>query len=71
MLWCRCSAEDRREYLEGLLRGSKKQEVVGVLDDEALNYILARRLFQQSLLRWCLSYLAHLKLIENLKYQQD
>lgn len=36
------SAEDRREYLEGLLRGSKKEEVAGVLDDEALNYILAR-----------------------------
>lgn len=38
-----CSAEDRREYLESLLRESKKEEVALVLDDEALNDILARR----------------------------
>ncbi|CAM6103240.1 unnamed protein product [Calypogeia fissa] len=37
------SAEDRREYLESLLRESKKDdEVAPVLDDEALNYVLAR-----------------------------
>lgn len=38
-----CSAEDRREYLESLLRESKKEEVALVLDDEALNDLLARR----------------------------
>lgn len=38
-----CSAEDRREYLESLLRESKKEEVASVLEDEALNYYLARR----------------------------
>ena len=38
-----CSAEDRREYLESLLREPKKEEVALVLDDEALNDILARR----------------------------
>lgn len=37
------SAEDRREYLESLLREPKKEEVALVLDDEALNDILARR----------------------------
>ncbi|CAI0466634.1 unnamed protein product [Linum tenue] len=36
------SAEDRREYLEALLRESKKEEAAPVLDDEALNEILAR-----------------------------
>ncbi|CAN6478154.1 unnamed protein product [Victoria cruziana] len=36
------SAEDRREYLEGLLRECKKEEVAPVLDDDALNYLLAR-----------------------------
>ncbi|KAJ7568362.1 hypothetical protein O6H91_01G029300 [Diphasiastrum complanatum] len=36
------SAEDRREYLEALLREPKKEEVASVLDDEALNYLLAR-----------------------------
>lgn len=50
MLYCyvmsilvECSAEDRREYLESLLREPKKEEVALVLDDEALNDILARR----------------------------
>lgn len=38
-----CSAEDRREYLEGLLRECKKEEAAPVLDDDALNYLLARR----------------------------
>jgi SNF2 family DNA or RNA helicase len=37
------SAEDRREYLESLLRETKKEEVALVLDDEALNDLLARR----------------------------
>jgi hypothetical protein len=41
------SAEDRREYLESLLRESKKEEAAPVLDDEALNYLLARRYIQQ------------------------
>ncbi|XP_057834125.2 uncharacterized protein LOC131044739 isoform X2 [Cryptomeria japonica] len=36
------SPEDRRVYLEELLRGSKKEEDTHVLDDEALNYLLAR-----------------------------
>ncbi|KAJ0987238.1 hypothetical protein J5N97_005594 [Dioscorea zingiberensis] len=36
------SAEDRREYLESLLRESKKEEAAPVLDDDALNYLLAR-----------------------------
>uniref|UniRef100_A0A804PWX0 Chromatin structure-remodeling complex protein SYD n=1 Tax=Zea mays TaxID=4577 RepID=A0A804PWX0_MAIZE len=36
------SAEDRREYLESLLRESKKEEAAPVLDDDALNDILAR-----------------------------
>ncbi|XP_031493485.1 chromatin structure-remodeling complex protein SYD [Nymphaea colorata] len=36
------SAEDRREYLEGLLRECKKEEAAPVLDDDALNYLLAR-----------------------------
>lgn len=36
------SAEDRRVYLEELLRGSKKEEDTHVPDDEALNYLLAR-----------------------------
>ncbi|XP_042516714.1 chromatin structure-remodeling complex protein SYD-like isoform X2 [Macadamia integrifolia] len=36
------SAEDRREYLESLLRESKKEEDAPVLDDDALNDILAR-----------------------------
>ncbi|KAH9329798.1 hypothetical protein KI387_001906 [Taxus chinensis] len=36
------SPEDRRVYLEELLRGSKKEEDGLVLDDEALNYLLAR-----------------------------
>ncbi|CAI0627013.1 unnamed protein product [Linum tenue] len=36
------SAEDRREYLEALLRESKKEEAAPVLDDDALNDILAR-----------------------------
>lgn len=38
-----CSAEDRREYLESLLRECKKEESAPVLDDDALNNILARR----------------------------
>lgn len=37
------SAEDRREYLESLLRECKKEEAAPVLDDDALNDILARR----------------------------
>ncbi|KAL1334751.1 hypothetical protein AAHE18_11G199900 [Arachis hypogaea] len=37
-----CSAEDRREYLESLLRECKKEEAAPVLDDDALNDILAR-----------------------------
>ncbi|GMI95860.1 hypothetical protein HRI_003255300 [Hibiscus trionum] len=36
------SAEDRREYLESLLRESKKEEDAPVLDDDALNDLLAR-----------------------------
>ncbi|KAL9247556.1 hypothetical protein vseg_020976 [Gypsophila vaccaria] len=36
------SAEDRREYLESLLRESKKEEAATVLDDDSLNDILAR-----------------------------
>ncbi|KAF9623183.1 hypothetical protein IFM89_037764 [Coptis chinensis] len=36
------SAEDRREYLETLLRECKKEEASPVLDDDALNYLLAR-----------------------------
>lgn len=36
------SAEDRREYLESLLRESKKEETAHVLDDDALNYMIAR-----------------------------
>lgn len=38
-----CSAEDRREYLESLLRECKKEEDAPVLDDDALNDVLARR----------------------------
>ncbi|KAG9444458.1 hypothetical protein H6P81_015798 [Aristolochia fimbriata] len=36
------SAEDRREYLESLLRECKKEEAAQVLDDDALNDIIAR-----------------------------
>ncbi|KAI4317659.1 hypothetical protein L6164_025510 [Bauhinia variegata] len=36
------SAEDRREYLEALLRECKEEEVAPVLDDDALNDLLAR-----------------------------
>ncbi|KAL2960099.1 hypothetical protein AAZX31_17G021800 [Glycine max] len=36
------SAEDRREYLEALLRECKKEEAAPVLDDDALNDVLAR-----------------------------
>ncbi|XP_065042149.1 uncharacterized protein LOC135675684 isoform X3 [Musa acuminata AAA Group] len=36
------SAEDRREYLESLLRESKKEEAAPVLDNDSLNDILAR-----------------------------
>ncbi|XP_038721523.1 uncharacterized protein LOC120013703 isoform X1 [Tripterygium wilfordii] len=36
------SAEDRREYLESLLRESKKEEDAPVLDDDSLNDVLAR-----------------------------
>ncbi|XP_021774078.1 chromatin structure-remodeling complex protein SYD-like isoform X3 [Chenopodium quinoa] len=36
------SAEDRREYLESLLRECKKEEASPVLDDDSLNDILAR-----------------------------
>ncbi|KAJ7527479.1 hypothetical protein O6H91_16G056700 [Diphasiastrum complanatum] len=36
------SAEDRREYLEALLREPKKEEAASVLDNEALNCLLAR-----------------------------
>ncbi|KAH7655984.1 DNA helicase protein [Dioscorea alata] len=36
------SAEDRREYLEALLRESKKEEAAPVLDDDSLNDLLAR-----------------------------
>ncbi|KAM5569108.1 hypothetical protein ABKV19_016562 [Rosa sericea] len=36
------SAEDRREYLESLLRENKKEEAAPVLDDDALNDLLAR-----------------------------
>ncbi|KAK4787237.1 hypothetical protein SAY86_011070 [Trapa natans] len=36
------SAEDRREYLESLLRECKKEEDAPVLDDDALNYLIAR-----------------------------
>lgn len=37
------SPEDRREYLESLLRECKKEEAAPVLDDDGLNDILARR----------------------------
>ncbi|GLT42013.1 hypothetical protein SLA2020_160370 [Shorea laevis] len=36
------SAEDRREYLESLLRESKKEEAAPVLDDDGLNDLLVR-----------------------------
>ncbi|XWS39076.1 hypothetical protein CRYUN_Cryun18bG0019100 [Craigia yunnanensis] len=36
------SAEDRREYLESLLRECKKEEAAPVLDDDTLNDLLAR-----------------------------
>ncbi|XP_024638089.1 chromatin structure-remodeling complex protein SYD isoform X1 [Medicago truncatula] len=36
------SAEDRREYLESLLRECKKEEAAPVLEDDALNDVLAR-----------------------------
>ncbi|XP_077230318.1 chromatin structure-remodeling complex protein SYD-like isoform X2 [Tasmannia lanceolata] len=36
------SAEDRREYLESLLRECKKEEAALVLDDDALNDVIAR-----------------------------
>nr|XP_029119475.1 uncharacterized protein LOC105042102 isoform X2 [Elaeis guineensis]XP_029119476.1 uncharacterized protein LOC105042102 isoform X2 [Elaeis guineensis] len=36
------SAEDRREYLESLLRECKKEEAAPVLDDDALNDLLVR-----------------------------
>ncbi|CAA0833462.1 Chromatin structure-remodeling complex protein SYD, partial [Striga hermonthica] len=36
------SAEDRREYLESLLRECKKEEVAPVLDDDSLNDVIAR-----------------------------
>ncbi|XAR60396.1 DNA helicase [Bertholletia excelsa] len=36
------SAEDRREYLESLLRECKKEEAAPVLDDDALNDLIAR-----------------------------
>ncbi|CAI9106540.1 OLC1v1005724C1 [Oldenlandia corymbosa var. corymbosa] len=36
------SAEDRREYLESLLRECKKEEAAPVLDDDALNDVIAR-----------------------------
>ncbi|KAL4387085.1 hypothetical protein GQ457_09G023060 [Hibiscus cannabinus] len=36
------SAEDRREYLESLLRECKKEEAAPVLHDDALNDLLAR-----------------------------
>lgn len=54
---CLCSAEDRREYLESLLRECKKDdEVAPVLDDEALNYVLARRLVvvKETFAKWSL-----------------
>lgn len=52
------SAEDRREYLESLLRECKKEAAAPVLDDEALNDLLARRfifveLFTCFLLGFC------------------
>lgn len=37
------SAEDRREYLEALLRECKKEEAAPVLNDDALNDLIARR----------------------------
>ncbi|XP_059665229.1 chromatin structure-remodeling complex protein SYD [Cornus florida] len=36
------SAEDRREYLESLLRECKKEEAAPVLDDDSLNYLISR-----------------------------
>ncbi|XP_024989756.1 chromatin structure-remodeling complex protein SYD isoform X1 [Cynara cardunculus var. scolymus] len=36
------SAEDRREYLESLLRECKKEEAAPVLNDDALNDLIAR-----------------------------
>eukprot|EP00268_Persea_americana_P041389 TRINITY_DN411_c0_g1_i8.p1 TRINITY_DN411_c0_g1~~TRINITY_DN411_c0_g1_i8.p1 ORF type:complete len:3251 (-),score=826.21 TRINITY_DN411_c0_g1_i8:3204-12956(-) len=36
------SAEDRREYLESLLRECKKEETASVLGDDALNDLIAR-----------------------------
>lgn len=37
------SAEDRREYLEALLRECKKEEAAPVLGDDALNDLIARK----------------------------
>lgn len=37
------SAEDRREYLESLLRECKKEEAAPVLGDDALNDLIARK----------------------------
>ena len=47
------SAEDRREYLESLLRECKKEEAAPVLDDDSLNDILARRCHVTALKSFC------------------
>ncbi|KAG2407182.1 Chromatin structure-remodeling complex protein [Vigna angularis] len=44
------SAEDRREYLEALLRECKKEEAAPVLDDDALNDVLARSIIPSAML---------------------
>lgn len=54
-----CSAEDRREYLEALLRECKKEEAAPVLDDDALNDVLARRFTFKSFYH-CLSVICSL-----------
>lgn len=43
LLYFYYSAEDRREYLESLLRECKKEETASVLGDDALNDLIARR----------------------------
>lgn len=43
LISCDYSAEDRREYLESLLRESKKEEAAPVLHDDAVNDLIARR----------------------------
>ncbi|KAL0389353.1 UNVERIFIED_CONTAM: Chromatin structure-remodeling complex protein SYD [Sesamum calycinum] len=57
------SAEDRREYLESLLRECKKEEVAPVLDDDSLNDVIARS--------WLLYLLFDIASDDNLAYLND